>query len=160
CSWPVCLFALSLCLISVLLQSSPAVAQAYVPAELTLNQLPQEHGYQQTLRTFMSTLRAKDFEVERKEIQVVPTNDSEELYRFWLLSLHLPPVTAATLPASGFTLSAIEAARGLVMPCPPVECQHLAWLTRWDYPGNVYRGSRPLQLRAFMLAATDMMMLD
>src|SRR6185436_19593587 len=30
----------------------------------------------------------------------------------------------------------------------------------WNYPGNPYFNSRPLRLRAFMLAASDMMMLD
>jgi hypothetical protein len=147
--------------LSIVLPAAFAVsASAYVQVELPLEQLPQEHDYQKTIRNFLATLTEKDFEIERKEIKVVPTDDADELYRMWLMSLHMHPIGAATLPASAFTLKSVESAKGLVLPCPPLECQMLAWLSAWDYPGNSYRGSRALQLRAFVLAATDMMMLD
>jgi hypothetical protein len=133
---------------------------AYTQVELPLEQLPQEQDYQKTLRSFMDTLSEKDFEVERKEITAVPITDMGELYRLWLLTLHMPNVGCAMLPASGFTLKAIEAKKGLVLPTAPHECQLLAWLASWDFAGNSYRGSKALQLRAFVLAAVDMMMLD
>src|SRR5262245_40034760 len=124
-------------------------ARAYVQVELPLEQLPQEHDYQKTLRNFMATLTEKDFEVERKEIKVVPTDDPDELYRMWLMSLHMHPINAANLPASGFTLKSLESGKSLVLPCAPNESQMLAWLSAWDYAGNTYRGMRALQLRAF-----------
>lgn len=133
---------------------------AYVQAHLSLEQLPHEHDYQKTLRDFMSTLTEQDFTVERQEIKVVPTADPDEQYRMWMFTLQPNNVTAAMLPAASFTLKSIESAKGLVLPSTPVESHLLSWLAGWDYPGNPYHGSKALKLRAFMLAATDMLMLD
>ena len=131
----------------------------YVQVGLPLEKLPEEHDYQRKLRRFMATLVEKDFDVERKDLTVVAA-ERDELYRLWLLSLHQHDVSAARLPAAAFTLKAIEGNKGLLLPCAPQECQMLAWLASWDYAGNPYKGSRPLKLRAFVLAATEIMMLD
>ncbi len=64
------------------------------------------------------------------------------------------------MPAAGFTLASIESQEGLLLPVSVIESQSLAWLAQWDYPGNPYRGSRSLRLRALTLAAVDMIMLD
>lgn len=148
--------------ISYLVCMSVAVTMQapYVQVGLPLERLPQEHDYQQKLRKFLAALTEKDFDVERKQITAAATTELDELYRLWLLSLHLHDVGAATLPASSFTLPALEGGKGLVLPCAPQECQMLAWLANWDYAGNPYHGSRPLKLRAFALAATEVMMLD
>jgi hypothetical protein len=137
-----------------------ATARAqYVQVGLPLEQLPQKHDYQKKLRQFLATLTDKDFDVERKEITVAAAG-SDELYRLWLLSLHQHNVSAARLPAAAFTLKAVEGGKGMLLPCAPQECQMLAWLASWDYAGNPYKGSRPLKLRAFVLAAVEIMMLD
>src|SRR5204863_3607084 len=57
-------------------------------------------------------------------------------------------------------LGALQSAKGLALPASPAESQMLAWLAGWNYPGNPYRGSKALKLRAFVLAAVDLMMLD
>lgn len=132
----------------------------YTQVGLPLDQLPQDHEYQQKLRTFLGTLTEKDFEVERRDFTLGPTNDLDHLYRMWLLRLDMPQLGVATLPASAFTLKALESGKGIMIPCPPNASQSLAWLAAWDYPGNPYRGSRALKLRAFVLAAVDLVMLD
>jgi len=144
----------------VLLVTSVALGADYVQVQLPIEKLPEEHDYQKQLRAFMATLGEKDFQVEPQTISVVPTDDPEQLYRLWLLQQRPPHPGAATLPAASFTLSAIEGQKGLRIPCAPSECQAVAWLANWDYAGNPYRGSKPLKLRAFMLAAIDVMMLD
>jgi hypothetical protein len=148
-----------LCWLTFLLTCAAAQAQ-YKQAELPLTQLPADHDYQKKLRQFLAILTVKDFEVVHQEITPISTTDPEEQYRLWLLSQHPHAVSAAMLPPASFTLKEVEAAKGLVLPCAPLECQLLAWLANWNYPGNPYFKSRPLKLRAFVLAATDLMMLD
>lgn len=143
----------------VLLQLVGTAAGQYVQVGVPLDKLPEQHDYQKKLRQFLATLTEKDFEVAHKEFTVAAT-ERDESYRLWLLSLHLHDVSAARLPASAFTLKAIEGDKGLLLPCAPQECQMLAWLAGWDYPGNPYKGLRSLKLRAFVLAATEIAMLD
>lgn len=132
----------------------------YVPAQLPLTQLPQEHAYQKTLREFLGTLSEKDLLIEKKAFTTPADLTAEEQYRLWLLTLHLPAVQAAALPADAFTLRALESAKGLALPAAPLESQMLAWLANWQYAGNPYHGSKPVKLRALVLAAVDLMMLD
>lgn len=133
---------------------------AYVQVGLPLDQLPQEHDYQKTLRTYMATLTEADFAVEHKPIAVAPITDPEQLYRLWLLPLNPPRLGAAALPPAAFTLGALESQHGIRMPTTPNESQMMAWLAGWDYPGNPYRAMRAVKLRGFVLAAVDLMMLD
>ena len=119
---------------------APARA-AYVQVGLpALEQLPQEHEYQKTLRAFMATLTEKDFEVQQHEITIAPAADPEDQYRMWLLKISLPQVGVATLPPAAFTLKSIEAQKGMVAPAGPHESMALSWLASWDYAGNPYRG--------------------
>lgn len=53
-------------------------------------------------------------------------------------------------------LSSIETPKG-VMP-PPVWPETLIPFVQWDYPGNYYRDSRALKLRAFVGATVQMLM--
>lgn len=144
----------------VVLFFSSGVSAQYKQAELPLSQLPTELDYQKKLRQFLATLTEKDFDVAQAEIKPVASDSMDDLYRLWMLTLHQLDGSTARLPASAFTLQALEANKGLVLPCPTLECQMLAWLAHWDYAGNPYKGSRALKLRAFVLAATDLMMLD
>src|SRR5262245_58409257 len=133
----------------------------YVPAQVSLDRLPDEHAYQRELRTYLGSLTEKDLTVELKKASVAPGKiDPEEQYRMWLLTLSLPPVDAAALPASAFTLRALESGKGILIPAAPNVSHMLAWLARWDYPGNPYLGSAALKRRAFVLAAVDTMLLD
>jgi hypothetical protein len=137
-----------------------ARAAGYVQVALPLKQLPEEHDYQKALRAGIAALTVKDLDIVHGPITDVRPESPEELYRLWLLAQQPPPVTAATLPALPFTLQQIESQEGLRMPAETRECQLLAWLAGWDYAGNPYHGSRPLKLRAFVLAAIDLVMLD
>lgn len=136
------------------------VAAGYEQVGLPLKQLPQDHAYQQELRAFLGTLSEKDFAVERQPFTVAPTNDLDQLFRLWLLTLNLPSLSAVTLPAGAFTLATLESQQGILLPTAPLNSQALAWLANWDYPGNPYHGTRALKLRALVLAAVDLMMLD
>ncbi|MBI2437896.1 MAG: hypothetical protein HYV36_03675 [Lentisphaerae bacterium] len=151
-------WSLTLCAAGLLLAGSAFAGYAQVG--LPVKQLPQDHAYQQQIRAFLATLTEKDFAVERKTFTVGPTNDLDQLFRMWLLSLWPPSAAPAALPASGFTLSALESQKGILLPAAPNTSDQLAWLANWDYPGNPYHGSRSLKLRAFVLSAVDLMMLD
>ena len=152
--------ALSLLLLGCVGLTATKARAQYVPAQLPLAQLPQRHPYQRDLRDFLTTLAEKDLAVERKEFSAVVPANEEEQFRHWLLTLNLARIQAAALPASAFTLRAIEGGKGLTMPAAPADSQMLAWLANWDYPGNPYHGSRALKLRALVLAITDLVMLD
>lgn len=145
----------------LLLLAHGSLRGQYVPAELPLTDLPREHAYQRTLRDYLASLTEKDLAVERKLCTATPGSaDVEEQYRLWLLTLHLPRVEPAALPAAAFTLKAIEGRKGLTLPAAPNSCQMLAWLARWDYPGNPYFGSAAVKRRALVLAIVDLVMLD
>jgi hypothetical protein len=144
----------------VLLALCLSAEGGYEQVQLPLKVLPQEHAYQRGLREFIKSLSAKDLAVDLRPVPVAPIEDTEALYRLWVLARHLPRLGSVTLPAEPFTLDAIEGEEGLRLPTGPSECQMLAWLAAWDYPGNPYKGSRALKLRGLVLAAIDMAMLD
>ena len=133
---------------------------AYRQAELPLVQLPTEHAYQKELRDFLATLTENDLTVELRPLASVAIPDEEEQYRLWLLAQHLPSLRAVTLPAQAFTLAALESQKGLRLPTAVRNSQLLAWVAHWEYPGNLYQGSRALKLRAAVLATVDLVMLD
>ena len=114
-----------------------------------------------TTCAYLAGLTETDLAVELKKVAVAPDGGSpEDQYRMWLLTLNLPRVEAAALPASVFTLRALEAGKGILIPAPPHASQMLAWLAKWDYAGNPYFRSAVLKRRAFVLAAVDVMLLD
>jgi hypothetical protein len=127
--------------------------------------LPQDHEYQKELRKFMGTLTAKDFEPVDKSPTVVKVKDDDAHYEMWLLTLEVPRVgrkrsyPSVNLPSEQFTLSYIEGStNGVIRPsCWP---EPTTWLANWNYEGNPYHGSKALKLRAFVVAALDMMMTD
>lgn len=128
-------------------------------------ELPQTHAYQKTLRSYLQTLQEEDFAVEVKPFTLAGVaKTDEERYRFHLLNAFAVDFRQGLfLPPEQFTLASIEGGDGILVP--PISGSHsgiysLAWLLNWDYPGNPYRGSRPLQRRAFTLAAVDLMMHD
>ena len=128
--------------------------------------LPQEHEYQKQLRAYFATLTAKDFELPRENFTVSPPKDADEKLSMWALSLQLPLIggkraaPGMNLSADQFTLAYIEnGPEGKVMQ-PSSWPEPLAWLANWKYPGNPYYDSRALKLRAFVVAAQDMMMVD
>lgn len=148
----------------VLLAMVLMVAEGVVAAE-PASQLPQKHPYQQQLRKFMGTLKAEDLAPAHKDLAVVPFDgDADEKFRMWILSLSPPAVgrkrnySSVMVKAAYFTLEAIEGAKSIMRP--PAHPEPLVDLANWNYPGNPYFNSRPLRLRAFVLAALDMIMLD
>ena len=140
-------------------------AQARTPPELPRARLPQDHEYQKVLRTFMATLKEADFQPEHKELAVVPLEgDEDSAFRMWVLSL-MPPAVGAKrnyssvmLKSAHFTLESIEP-HDLILR-PHAHPEPLVDLAGWDYAGNPYLGSRALKLRAFAVAALDMIMSD
>lgn len=127
--------------------------------------LPQKLPYQQQLRKYMATLKAEDFQPAHKDLKVVPiTGDADEQLRVWILSLQPPAVgrkrnySSVMIKSPQFTLEAIEGAKAIMRP--PAHPEPLVDLAAWDYAGNPYAGSRALRLRAFVLAALDMMMVE
>lgn len=129
--------------------------------------LPREFEYQKQLCTWLATLTARDFEPPQgTPITVAPDPDPDTQFRLWVLSLdpvrignkRCPP--SVNLPANQFTLGFIESPADQTVIQPLAWAEPLAWLANWDYAGNPYRGSKALKLRAFVLAAQDLMMVD
>ena len=150
--------AIAVVIVSVV--CAPAAWAQYRQVQVPLKTLPEDHEYQRKIRAYLGTLTEKDFAVEIKKLTVVPPADVEQQYKLWVLGVHAPLVDGLVVPASGFTLASIEGAESLRLPATPNLCQSIAWWTKWDYPGNPYRDSRALKLRAFVLAAIDVVMLD
>lgn len=146
-------------LLMLVCAAAPAQAQ-YRQVETDLEKFPQEHDYQKKLRAYLATLTEQDFDVEFREIPVAPLTDPEQTYRMWLLSLFQNQAPPIKLPSKSFTLAALEAQKGIILPAVPSVCQNFAWMANWDYPLNPYKNNRALKLRGFVLAATDLAMLD
>ena len=113
----------------------------------------------------MATLKEADFQPVHKDLTVVPVEaDAEAKFRTWILSLAPPSVgrkrnhSSVMIKASQFTLDSIEGPTAIMRP--PANPEPLVDLADWNYPGNPYFDSRPLRLRAFVLVALDMVMLD
>lgn len=151
----------------VVLFLSATLALAQKGPETTLTKLPQDHDYQRTLHKYLASLTAKDF--THGVTQLLPADkatntDPEYLYRQYILTLMHQPIVgnkrgmpAVIAPPHVFQLSSIETPKG-VMP-PPVWPETLIPFVQWDYPGNLYRDSRALKLRAFVGSAVQLIMM-
>ncbi|MCX5658631.1 MAG: hypothetical protein NTW19_02785 [Planctomycetota bacterium] len=147
--------------------ATPALAApdaVSAPSPAAKASLPQDEPYQKTLRAYMATLKEADFQPENKDLTVVPVeDDADAKLRTWVLSLGPPAVgrkrnhSSVMIKAGLFTLESIE---GAEVMRPPAHPEPLVDLANWKYAGNPYFDSRPLRLRAFVLQAIDMMMLD
>lgn len=129
--------------------------------------LPQDHEYQRQLRAYLATLTADDFAHGVTERLGAPPSsaDPENQYRDFIFTQLGPPLVgskrgapAVNAPPKLFTLGEIETAAGVLRP--PVYPEALISLVEWDYAGNVYRQNRGLKLRAFVVAAIKLIMLD
>ena len=145
---------------------APAPAAATPAAPEATVQLPQEHEYQRTLRTYMATLTAKDFDPGVTEkLTVAPADaDPEVNFRNYILSLMLAPlvgdkrgVPSVNSPAKLYTLAEIERAKIMAPPCV---ADAMMSFTLWKYPGNTFYNNRALKLRAFVTGAVHLIMLD
>ena len=161
------ILTLVLLAVMMLFTTPSAHAVGYVHVQVELEKLPQDHEYQRTLRSFMAKLTVADFVIEKREftesaMRASSTPDSINDYNFqmWVLAQTLPEISALMLPPDGFTLAAIESKKGIAVPTQPNESLMLSWISTWKSAGNPYLNSKPARLRAFMLAATDMMVLD
>lgn len=123
--------------------------------------LPTEHAHQRVIRDYLATLQPADLAVATGTIEPVDPATDDERHRLWILGRQdVAGLAAARMPPESFTLASLESRPGLALPAAVSDCQGLAWLARWDFAGNPWRGSRPLLLRAFILAAVDAVMLD
>lgn len=134
-----------------------------------LAQLPQDHEYQQALRSHIGSLQAQDFEIELTELTAGASdfNSVDELYRTWLFvgyhHYYMMGTRGLRVDASHFTLDAIEANGNVNMTVGKGEFMNptaTAFWADWNYGGNPHYDSRAVKLRAFVAAAVDMMMQD
>ncbi len=129
--------------------------------------LPQRHEYQRVLRAYLATLSEGDFaHGVPGPLTVEPcSQDPDYLYRNFMLTQMLQPLVGSkraapsvNAPARLFLLSQIEGPEAVMVP--PVWPETLISFVQWDYPGNPYHDNRALKLRAFVVAAVNLMMLD
>src|SRR5207248_3260996 len=67
-------------------------------------------------------------------------------------------VPSINAPARLFLLSKIERPEGVMIP--PVWPEPLIAFTQWKYAGNLYLDNRALKLRAFVVCAIHLLMMD
>lgn len=139
--------------------------------------LPQRHAYQQTLYKFMATVTESDTAhgvtakveaAQRESADSAATgtdraDDVEWLYRSYLYTRMQQPLVgtkrgypAVNASPACFTLPRIEQPDGVYYA--PAWPEALVSFIQWRYPGNPYYGNRGLKMRAFMSAASNMMM--
>jgi len=152
---------------------TPALVLACVVAMASAaagSELPTALPWQQALRAYLAGLLEVEFELD-----VVPVRhaaepvDDETTYRDWLLlgselrrapgDHEQPDIRTLGIPAAEYLLSSIEQGTGVAMAPNRHSPMGPAWWLGWDYPGNPYRGARPVALRAIVPAAVDLMML-
>ncbi len=145
---------------------SPTTAPPPPPVFLRTT-LPEHHAFQKTLRTYLASLKAGDFEhgVTQQFSTVSVPADAETQYRNFLLTQMLQPLIgtkrgypAVNAPSHLFTLPEIETPEGI--QCPPVWVEPTAFLVTWSHPGNPYFQSRAMKLRAFVTMCIHLSMLD
>lgn len=146
------------------LSSSPCLAEAVT--------LPQDHGYQKVLRAYLGSLKAADFAVDLKPVELRSSwvADDDQWHRMWILSRSFPDPTGLRLAPDRFLLSSIESPDGIRIragsrgearaPGASVHADDTVWWSTWTYQGNPYRDSPAVRKRAFVVAAVDMIMLD
>ncbi len=147
--------------------------------------LPQNHEYQKVLYKFMASVTEQDVTLGVTGIVSVVTDDFEpdDLYRNHIYAMMLQPligskrgVPAVKAAPVCFTLPYIEVTKDIsttfthpktgpqIVTATPGIYRAWVWpevltsFIRWDYPGNPYFNNRALKLRAFMGAASAMMM--
>lgn len=154
-------------------------------AEPEPSRLPQNHDYQKVLYRYMASLKERDFAhgVTGGVSLATGEFDPEYLYRNHIYAMMTQPLLGskrgeASVNAAPvcFTLPYIEVKETMTyvynhpdkgpmtISVPPGVHYTHAWpevlmsFVRWDYPGNPYFNNRALKLRAFMAAASGMMM--
>lgn len=152
--------------------AAPSGTAAVVPPAAPLqtfqrSKLPMIHPYQKTIRDFLQSLTVADFEhgVTTKFTTPPFDADVEQQYRHYLLGLTVNPLIgtkrgapAVNAPAKLFTLAEVETPAGVMRP--PLWPEPVAFIVRWNYPGNPYYQSRAMKLRAFVSLAIHLTMLD
>jgi hypothetical protein len=130
---------------------------------------PQEHAYQRELLRFLGTLTEADLAIDVQPFTVParPATPVESYRAFLLNSIYASPDTRVmNIPAAHLTLAEMDRGDSVLIPGVPgkgrsrPDAVSYAWYATWDFPGNPYRGSRALKLRAFVLNAVDLMLLD
>ena len=144
------------CLLAVLMFAATANAAP----------LPQRHPYQKTLRDYFATLKEADVAIELKPVTYVEDyfKDIDTVARYWMFFLttqyEIPNHQGLRLPAKYFTLASIEEGPGANIGGGFMNAKDVAWWAQWEYPGNPYFKSKPAKLRAFIIAASDLIMQD
>lgn len=142
------------------------IAVSMLAASVAGAPLPQRHPYQKTLRDYFATLTEADFAIELKGVTYLEDHfkDIDTVGRHWMFFLtgqyEIPSNQGLRLSPQLFTLASIEAGPAVNIGGGFMNAKDVAWWSQWDYPGNPYYKSKPARLRAFVMAAADMMMQD
>jgi hypothetical protein len=147
------------------------VAGRGIPADQAPSRsgFPQEHAYQRALLRYLGTLTEADLAIDVEPFTVPERVATPvESYRAFLLNnIYASPDTRVMhIPAAHLTLAEMDRGDSVRIPGIPSGARSrpdsvsYAWYATWDFPGNPYRGSRALKLRAFVLNAVDLMLLD
>ena len=137
------------------------------PQSVKAQVLPQNEGWQVTLRDHIATFQEADFDVtlgSMDEQASYFTSDDDRL-KYYSLFNTMNVNTALgnkglRVESSHFTLSAIEANQEVNMNLKWPELAGSAFWVLFDYPGNPYYGQAGGKRRLFVVGAVDMMMLD
>ena len=128
--------------------------------------LPREHDYQRAILDWWATLTEKDFDVENPPLKVEESADAEHRMRLWVLSLDFPRIgnkrsaPSTYIRGDQFVLRFVESPADSTVIRPGAWAEPITWLANFDDPNNPYFKSRPLKLRAFVIAAQDIMLID
>lgn len=132
--------------------------------------LPQDHDYQITLRNWMATLTEADFDVTLQEMSWSSAAYStvDELYKQWIVlrkfdTIGFQAYTRPMRAASKHFVLDNGAGEGIEGSGVVMIFRNPAFAAFWaqfGVDGNPHFDSRALKLRAAVMAAVDMMMLD
>jgi hypothetical protein len=121
--------------------------------------LPQDQPYQKVLRQSLAKLEVTDFTIPSSQFihdkTALESRTNDELYRLWIGDNRGFGSLAA--PPGIFLLSEIEKKLPGTVPFDP---EVLAWWSQFSLPGNPFAESRPVKMRAFAMAAANIMLMD
>lgn len=127
----------------------------------TAARLPQDHAYQVALRNYLGTLKEEHLHLEKTVFAPVDPPaaiDPDTLFRNSLARNGKGSgLDSLRAPAKLFTLAEIEKDGKVRCFFRP---EVAAWWVHCDLPGNPFHAYRPAKLRAFVMAAVNMMLVD
>lgn len=144
-----------------------ASAQDQTPApEQTGQLLPQRSEFQRTLRDYLATFTAKDFEIPDGKFVYDEAwlSNPDNLFKTWLITndqFGRNTRGILDLSSEAFTLKEIESPEGVRLRArQDLFPASLLFWADWEYPGNPFRNSQGIRNRVLAFSIVDMIMLD